>query len=93
MRAMPAGWREAHLGELVQKDRPITYGVVQPGDYDPEGIMLVRGGDYADGWRPIGELFRVSPAVEKAFAIVLVVVGTAADAHDAEFVRHPLVDE
>lgn len=61
-------WPEVSLGSLIQKTRPITYGVVQPGEHDPNGIPLIRGRDYSDGWRQIGDLFRVSPNVERAFA-------------------------
>lgn len=61
-------WMEVSLGSLIQKARPITYGVVQPGDHDPDGIPLIRGRDYSDGWRSIDDLFRVSPSVERAFA-------------------------
>ena len=48
-------WMEASLGSLIQKARPITYGVVQPGDHDPDGIPLIRGRDYSDGWRSIDD--------------------------------------
>ena len=38
------------LGDLTDRDRPITYGVVKPGDEDAlEGVALVRGGDIFEG--------------------------------------------
>lgn len=61
-------WTVVSLGSLIQKARPITYGVVQPGEHDPNGIPLIRGRDYSGGWRCIDDLFRVSPSVERAFA-------------------------
>ena len=61
-------WREMTLGELIDPSRPITYGVVQPGDHDPKGIPLVRGGDFAFGWRPLEDYRRVSPNIELSFS-------------------------
>lgn len=65
---MHEGWRETTLGELIDHKRPITYGVVQPGEHDPHGIPLVRGGDFSFGWRPLEEYRRVSPEVERSFS-------------------------
>jgi type I restriction enzyme S subunit len=65
---MREGWSVVTLGELIDENRPITYGVVQPGDHDPAGIPLVRGGDFSFGWRPIEDYRRVSPEIEKSFA-------------------------
>lgn len=65
---MHEGWRETTLGELIDHKRPITYGVVQPGEHDPHGIPLVRGGDFSSGWRPIEDYRRVSPEVEQPFS-------------------------
>lgn len=65
---MHEGWRETTLGELIDHKRPITYGVVQPGEHDPHGIPLVRGGDFSSGWRPLEDYRRVSPEVERPFS-------------------------
>jgi type I restriction enzyme S subunit len=62
------GWRVQRIASVVDTLRPITYGVVQPGEHDPEGIPLVRGGDFASGWRPLDEYRRVAPHVERRFA-------------------------
>ena len=37
------------LADLVDPERPITYGVVKPGDPDPDGVLFIRGGDIHDG--------------------------------------------
>jgi len=65
---MRKAWKPVRLGELIDPKRPITYGVVQPGDHDPNGVPLVRGGDFADGWRPIERYRRISPAIDKTCA-------------------------
>lgn len=65
---MLEGWRKHRLGDLIDSRRPITYGVVQPGDHDPNGVPLVRGGDFAFGWRPIDQYRRISQAIDKTCA-------------------------
>lgn len=61
-------WRVERIASFVDPRRPVTYGVVQPGEHDPEGIPLVRGGDFASGWRPLHEYRRVARHVERRFA-------------------------
>ncbi len=65
---MLEGWQETSLGELIDPARPITYGVVQPGEHDPLGVPLIRGGDFSFGWKPIEDYRRVSPEIESAFS-------------------------
>ena len=55
---------ERKLSEIVIA--PITYGIVQPGDYDPNGIVLVRGQDYLQGWGK-KEFFKVSPELSDKY--------------------------
>jgi type I restriction enzyme S subunit len=55
------------LSELVDPNRKIRYGVVQPGEYDPNGRFLIRGLDYSFGWLKSDQFFRVSDAVEQKY--------------------------
>jgi type I restriction enzyme S subunit len=55
------------LRDIVQADRPITYGIVQPGDFVSDGIPLVRGRDYSNGWHDLSEIVRVRPDVEQPY--------------------------
>jgi type I restriction enzyme S subunit len=69
MRKLPTladGWQYASLGTLIDPSRPITYGVVQPGDHSDDGIPLVRGGDFSRGWRPIEQMRRITPEVDSS---------------------------
>ena len=56
---------ERKLSELVSD--PITYGVVQPGGYFPEGIPLVRGGDFPKGRIRTDLVPRISSDVTRAY--------------------------
>lgn len=71
------------LASVVQPDRKITYGIVQPGGFVDEGIPLVRGGDYSDGWSSLEDIKRVRPEIDapykrsklKSGDILLTIVG------------------
>lgn len=43
------GLPEVSLAELIDPDDKINYGVVQPGDNDPDGVFLVRVSDLQNG--------------------------------------------
>jgi type I restriction enzyme, S subunit len=64
---VPAHWEVIALSRLVDPRRPITYGIVQPGEADPEGRFMVRGQDYSKGWASPEAIFRVSDAVEQPY--------------------------
>lgn len=64
---VPEGWAMPSLRYLVDERRPITYGIVQPGQSDPTGRYMVRGQDYSFGWAPPGDIFRVSNEVEEPY--------------------------
>jgi type I restriction enzyme S subunit len=58
----PEDWKLVQLSDLVDPARGIRYGIVQPGDYDPQGRYMIRGQDYSEvkGWAKPSEVFRVS---------------------------------
>jgi type I restriction enzyme S subunit len=58
-------WPAVKLGELVADS--ITYGVVQPGAYLDEGVILVRGGDFPSGQIMIEGLPRIAPDVARPY--------------------------
>jgi type I restriction enzyme S subunit len=61
---VPQHWSTTILKRLVVDRRPITYGIVQPGEPDSNGRFMIRGGDYSNGWCEADEVFRVSDAIE-----------------------------
>ena len=56
------------LKELINPNRPITYGIVQPGpDVYPHGVPLIRGRDYSSGKVSIEGLYHVLPEIDKPY--------------------------
>ena len=64
---IPREWDTRQLRELVPRHRRITYGIVQPGEFDPNGVLLIRGQDYIDGWADRDEYFRVAPSLHQSY--------------------------
>lgn len=65
--ANPKGWEVKPLGGLVAEGDTINYGVVQPGADDPEGVLLVRVGDFDGMSIRRNGLKRISPETEAAY--------------------------
>jgi len=61
---VPAHWLTIPLARLVPSGRRITYGIVQPGEPDPQGRFMIRGQDYSSGWANPETFFRVTSVVE-----------------------------
>ncbi|SMB92122.1 restriction modification system DNA specificity domain [Hymenobacter roseosalivarius DSM 11622] len=64
---IPESWSIIKLDDLVQVNRSITYGIVQPGPFDADGTFLVRGKDYSRGWVSPDDFFKVSKRVEEPY--------------------------
>lgn len=64
---MNSSWKPLALSDVVAEGRKISYGIVQPGEYAPEGVPLIRGKDYSFGWVKPSELFRVSPEIDHPY--------------------------
>ena len=58
-------WETKVLSDLVID--PITYGIVQPGDFSKNGVPLIRGKDYMQGWAGEGDLYRVTPELHEKY--------------------------
>lgn len=55
---IPSNWTEATLEEISSEN--ISYGVIQPGDTDSNGVFLIRGGDFPNGKIKIDSLRTIS---------------------------------
>jgi len=64
---IPKEWEEMILKDIVDRLSPVTYGIVQPGKFDQNGVLLIRGQDYISGWAMEPEFFRVSENLHKQF--------------------------
>ncbi|MGM9511646.1 restriction endonuclease subunit S [Larkinella sp. GY13] len=62
---IPEEWKVRKLNDLINK--PITYGIVQPGDNQPNGVFMIRSQDYTNGWNPLETIMKVSFEVDKPY--------------------------
>lgn len=60
-------WDLVPIRELLEKNARITYGVVQPGKEDPDGVPFVRGGDIFDGSISQNTLRTISKSVSNQY--------------------------
>jgi type I restriction enzyme, S subunit len=82
--ALPEGWVWATTQQLCEAERPISYGVLQPGDHVSNGVPLVRVGDVSEGRVAVGELKRIRSAIADEYRrttlqggeVLLTVVGS-----------------
>ncbi|MBR9920306.1 MAG: restriction endonuclease subunit S [Bacteroidetes bacterium] len=72
---IPKDWNLTTLNNIVNPKRSIRYGVVQPGNFSPQGRFLIRGKDYSFGWVSSDEFFRVSDEVEVKYKNARVATG------------------
>ena len=79
-----SGWPIVELKGLVQDDRGISYGIVQPGRPVTDGVPIVRVSDVRGGRIDISNPLKVSPTVEASYVrtrlrggeLLVTVVGT-----------------
>lgn len=62
-----AGWDSLPIGEVCDSDSPLCYGVVQPGDNDPEGVPLLRVCDIETSAVCLDDLKRVSREIDESY--------------------------
>lgn len=64
---LPEGWAWATVEQLTPAGRKCAYGVLQPGDDQPDGILFVRVGDIDNGVIARKNLKRISPLIAKQY--------------------------
>ena len=57
-------WERTLLADLVLDDDRINYGVVQPGDHDPEGVPIIRVADLSAPFLEFSTVKRISPKID-----------------------------
>lgn len=81
---LPASWALLSVEAATLAERPIAYGVLQPGPDSEDGVPMVRVCDVIDGQVQTGSLKRVAPEVVSQFPrtrlrggeVLLTIVGT-----------------
>jgi hypothetical protein len=81
-------WQIVPLGQLVEPDRGISYGIVQPGSPAADGVPIVRVTDVRNGRIAVENPLKVAPEIEAAHArtclrggeLLLTLVGTVGEA-------------
>ncbi|MDQ2083758.1 restriction endonuclease subunit S [Xanthobacteraceae bacterium Astr-EGSB] len=85
---MADDWEVISLGRLVDADRGISYGIVQPGAAVNAGVPIVRVGDIRNARIATADPLKVSPEIEAAYSrtrlkggeLLLTLVGTVGEA-------------
>ena len=80
---IPYDWDLRSLDSLVEAGRTIRYGIVQPGPFIPNSVLMLRSQDYSKGWTGPDEMHRVSPSLAlqyrnaqiKAGDLIVTIVG------------------
>jgi restriction endonuclease S subunit len=62
------GWEAISLGELTKNTRPICYGVLKPGDYESDGIPLIRIVDIKNDQLLLDSVHRISSQLDEEFS-------------------------
>ncbi|EPE1916616.1 restriction endonuclease subunit S, partial [Escherichia coli] len=61
---IPEDWSETILNNIINTQRPLCYGVVQPGDNIKDGIELIRVCDINDGEVDLNHLRKISKEID-----------------------------
>lgn len=64
---LPKGWTFQPLKNLVNADRGICYGIVQPGSEDADGVPIVRVNNIRNARLSLDDAMRVSPEIEAKY--------------------------
>lgn len=57
---IPNSWKWVTLEEILRDKDSLSYGILKPGEYDPNGIQMVRVLDIGEYGRNNTEIFKVS---------------------------------
>ncbi|MGH9320523.1 MAG: restriction endonuclease subunit S [Vicinamibacteria bacterium] len=64
---IPAHWELKRLWHLTPSDRRIMYGIVLPGPNVDDGVLIVKGGDVADGRLKLEVLSKTTFEIESRY--------------------------
>jgi len=64
---IPENWDIVPLSQLVPEDAPIVYGILKPGDHQPDGVPVVKVKDIHDGEVKQGDILHTSQEIHEDF--------------------------
>ncbi|MFZ5495044.1 MAG: restriction endonuclease subunit S [Verrucomicrobiota bacterium] len=64
---IPESWSWTNLRFLITPEEAFCYGVVQPGENDPKGALLVRAGDLKNGRADTRALRHIPKSIHEAY--------------------------
>jgi len=64
---MPKNWKTYRLEDIVDQERGISYGIVQPGTHDPKGVPILKINNLTNKSFNINDLHFASPSVEEKY--------------------------
>jgi type I restriction enzyme, S subunit len=81
---LPDNWHWVTLESLIAEKRQISYGVVQPGTHDPNGVAIIRVNNLRNGRIVVDDIKRISPNIADQYSrtrliggeVLLSLVGT-----------------
>lgn len=63
----PIDWDICNLDTLVESDSPICYGILMPGEDQPNGVPVVKVKNFHNGKIDITSLLRTTPEIDNEF--------------------------
>ena len=64
---LPEGWTYATIEQLLRDDGGLSYGILKPGEPDPDGVPMVRVMDIGHGRMNDTEIFKVTRKLSDEF--------------------------
>ncbi|OMC63326.1 hypothetical protein BK121_27780 [Paenibacillus odorifer] len=65
---IPEEWEITTLEEILLPKRKISYGIVQPGSHDKDGVPIVRVNNLKDGIIDTSDVMKVSPKIVEKYS-------------------------
>jgi len=64
---IPEEWRVRELGECIDSDSPICYGILMPGDHHHGGVPVIKVKNVIDGRIDEAALLHTHPTIDEAY--------------------------
>ena len=65
---IPAPWSLVRLGDLVERESPICYGILMPGKHVPDGVPVVKVRDIRHGAIDLTNMLHTSKDIDEKYS-------------------------